>query len=71
MLGEFKEGRIGGKRKYLDCFNCICLDCYEEFNTEECSRSDCEWCQNEKGQWAERCNKYLEKGGTYGEKPNN
>ena len=57
--------------KAEDCMMCICINCYEEYglDPELCKYSDCEWCQNEKGQWTERCNKYLEKGGTYGEKP--
>ena len=53
--------------KYLDCFNCICLDCYEEFKTDtsRCKYSDCKWCKNEKGNYTERCRKYIEKGGNY------
>ena len=59
--------------KWEDCSKCICAECMSEFgtNAEECKYSDCEWCKKEQGQWTERCNKYLEKGGTYGEKTNN
>ncbi len=51
-----------------DCKKCICSKCKAEFNTspQTCKYSDCKWCKYEKG-YVERCNKYIEKGGTYGE----
>jgi len=50
-----------------ECGQCVCVECFKRFKIEpiKCEYSDCKWCKDEKG-YVEKCNKYIEKGGTYG-----
>ena len=58
--------------KWQDCIKCLCIDCKMELKTDidKCEYSDCEWCKNEKGNHIDRCNSYIEKGGSYNENKN-